>query len=511
MKIGNFNPDELKEINLNGLRLIGVPEDTLTPLKAMDEFPQQTIEFLTEVRKIEEQVLKKASLSCNVQPLEERYFLICNKPIDAKGIGQVYLFYDGHTNQYVVLKLVPIREIRPAARLQREKEILTALNKLRCPYFIKVLGLGIADFSFLSESPTSIQIESDFPNINPQVANADELPCYDRQDFVNPEHVHIFLVMPYIQGKTLETYCLTDGPQYKNYSKDKSLLELLKIILQAIRKIASALEKIHTLGIVHRNIQPNHIIMQSDDHPVLIDFSIAQRQDIEGEHRTHYTISDGLGNPGYRDPCTSQYETKMHELQEQIKKMIDEMSMDAGHWKMIVQASESICANFPFKTQRLVQKIKQYQRGLRWQRWFHPKQWKKNPSITAQQWHELEILVEELQRCSHPYEDVFSLGATLYWCLTKNAVTDTSDTSDIYRYLSSPVEVEIKLPPSLFGVNTTGKAGEQVNPLQTKLTKIEKALSALITQMLQHPPEKRCSLKTVQQVLNSIITMLPKK
>lgn len=65
------------------------------------------------------------------------------------------------------------------------------------------------------------------------------------------------------------------------------------------REIASALSRIHSIGILHRDLKPGNIMLRSDDSIALIDFGLAKRMRLEEE------ISDGgqiFGTPYYMSP-----------------------------------------------------------------------------------------------------------------------------------------------------------------------------------------------------------------
>lgn len=91
----------------------------------------------------------------------------------------------------------------------------------------------------------------------------------------------LYLVQEWIPGITLE--------QKLHQQHKLSESETKEILLSLL----SVLECIHRLGIIHRDIKPNNIILRSEDNlPVLIDFGVAQI----GDRREPIVIA---GTPGY--------------------------------------------------------------------------------------------------------------------------------------------------------------------------------------------------------------------
>ena len=95
---------------------------------------------------------------------------------------------------------------------------------------------------------------------HPQVPQFRELFCYKKQD-----ESRLFLLKSYIAGQTYRT--LLDRRIKSNTRFDEE--EILKLL----NDILSILEYIHSMGVIHRNISPNHLILRSQDNrAVLIDF-----------------------------------------------------------------------------------------------------------------------------------------------------------------------------------------------------------------------------------------------
>jgi serine/threonine protein kinase len=80
------------------------------------------------------------------------------------------------------------------------------------------------------------------------------------------------------------------------------------------RQIASALAKVHSVGILHRDLKPGNIMLREDDSIALIDFGLAKRMRLEQEitgsgeiFGTPYYMSPEQGHAGEVDPRSDLY------------------------------------------------------------------------------------------------------------------------------------------------------------------------------------------------------------
>ena len=66
-----------------------------------------------------------------------------------------------------------------------------------------------------------------------------------------------------------------------------------------VQKIASALETVHSVGVLHRNLKPANIMLRGDGSPCLIDFGLAKATDTNAELTGAREI---FGTPYYMSP-----------------------------------------------------------------------------------------------------------------------------------------------------------------------------------------------------------------
>jgi serine/threonine protein kinase len=158
------------------------------------------------------------------------------------GMGAVYLAYDSQLQRHVALK-TPIvgRTQQTVERFYREAR---AAAQLRSPYLCPVYDVGqIGEIYFLS--------------------------------------------MPFIEGQLLSR------------ARAEGRLADVRSIAATMQKIARGLQKAHELGLVHRDLKPDNIMIDADGEPVVMDFGLARRFDED----VQLTAPGGiLGTPAYMSP-----------------------------------------------------------------------------------------------------------------------------------------------------------------------------------------------------------------
>ena len=157
------------------------------------------------------------------------------------GFGVVYLAYDGQLGRHVAIKL-------PHQRLTSQPE-------------------GVA--AYLAEA--RIVARLDHPRIIPiyDIGQDDDFPFY--------------LVLKYIEGTSLATRLRQARP---------SIRETVGLIAS----VAEALDYSHQQGIVHRDVKPGNILIDSADQPIVADFGLALREVDHGKGDCF------VGTPAYMSP-----------------------------------------------------------------------------------------------------------------------------------------------------------------------------------------------------------------
>ncbi len=106
--------------------------------------------------------------------------------------------------------------------------------------------------------------------------------------FHEPHRSRLYMVLEWCEGRSLAEILKQSG----------KLAPLRAIHIAS--GILRALEYIHQHGVVHRDLQPEHIMVDDHDRIKLIDFGVASRQ---GARRLTFTsLSQVLGTPDYISP-----------------------------------------------------------------------------------------------------------------------------------------------------------------------------------------------------------------
>ncbi len=93
-----------------------------------------------------------------------------------------------------------------------------------------------------------------------------------------------FLVMEFVSGYPLNTF-----PDLEKKTQDWKI--------SIVRQVASALEAVHSHGIVHRDVKPGNILVSNDGTAKLDDFGVAEIAESNSR-----TMLDALGSPAYMAP-----------------------------------------------------------------------------------------------------------------------------------------------------------------------------------------------------------------
>ncbi len=99
-----------------------------------------------------------------------------------------------------------------------------------------------------------------------------------------------FLVMEYVQGKTITAYCADCGMTARRR-------------IELFRKVCAAVESAHQNLVVHRDLKPGNILVDADGAPKLLDFGIAKL--LGPDDAGQFTITGGgmqILTPDYASP-----------------------------------------------------------------------------------------------------------------------------------------------------------------------------------------------------------------
>jgi predicted Ser/Thr protein kinase len=96
----------------------------------------------------------------------------------------------------------------------------------------------------------------------------------------------LFFVMKYVNGRTLSSILRSAGPLP------------VTLVRNIITSVASALDYAHRNGVIHRDIKPGNIMVDTEGHVLVTDFGIAKVADSAGLTTTGRTI----GTPAYMSP-----------------------------------------------------------------------------------------------------------------------------------------------------------------------------------------------------------------
>ena len=163
------------------------------------------------------------------------------------GMATVYLAHDPSSNREVAIKVLPremMHNLMFRARFKRELKLVASLEH---PAIVPVYDVG--------------EDESNQP----------------------------YFVMRYMAGGSLADW-IKKGP----LSLDDSAL--------IIERLAGGLDYAHRKNIIHRDIKPDNVLFDSNNHPYLTDFGIAKLT----ESSISVTGGDPMGSPAYVSPEQAQ-------------------------------------------------------------------------------------------------------------------------------------------------------------------------------------------------------------
>jgi formylglycine-generating enzyme required for sulfatase activity len=167
------------------------------------------------------------------------------RQIGAGGMGTVYLAEDTQLNRRVAIKVPHFREDEGPEGVKRFYQEAELARTIHHPYICPVYDVGeAAGFHYLT--------------------------------------------MPFIEGTPLNKLI---GPKHEWMQRRAAEL---------VRRVALALESLHKLQVIHRDLKPHNIMVCANDEPMLMDFGLA-RSLKAGQQRLTST-GETLGTPAYMSP-----------------------------------------------------------------------------------------------------------------------------------------------------------------------------------------------------------------
>lgn len=167
---------------------------------------------------------------------------------------------------------------------------------------VGVGGMGCVLLGYSLSDKKTVAIKRIYPELSNRKNIRERIRLESQLTFAHPNLVEtigccegpgengpVFIVSKYIQGQTIDVY--VDS----SFSKDENML---RHILPLLRQLASAVDFIHSKGIIHLDIKPSNVMIERGSSVKLLDLGIA---DVIGHKlKTHgYGIH---GTPGFAAP-----------------------------------------------------------------------------------------------------------------------------------------------------------------------------------------------------------------
>ncbi len=134
----------------------------------------------------------------------------------------------------------------------------------------------------LASSPTALKRFKQEVLLAQQIVHKNVVRIFD----IGEDGATKFITMDFIEGQDL-----------KNLVRDRGKFDP-KDAVAIVREVCSALEAAHAAGVVHRDLKPQNIMVDSSGHVLVMDFGIAQSRQTKGA-----TVTGSLvGTPDYMSP-----------------------------------------------------------------------------------------------------------------------------------------------------------------------------------------------------------------
>ena len=269
---------------------------------------------------------------------KKRYKLL--ELIGQGGMGEVWKALDHQTQRIVALK-----RLQKIANLQRFFREAMSIAKLNHPFIVPLFDVG--------------------------------------QDEEGP-----FLTMQFVEGKTLY-----------DYVKERGKLELREG-LELMIKIGQAIFYAHRHGVIHRDIKPQNIMIDSGNLPRILDFGLARLTTAEDLTQTgalmgtyHYVSPEQLENPASVDHRTDIYSlgaTLYFMLTGEVPRLVRPDRLPQEVLKIVLKCMEERVELRYYSVDRFVEDMEELLQG------------KKEPKVSSSSFSATEKkIVKGLCQCGH--------------------------------------------------------------------------------------------------------------
>ncbi len=92
-----------------------------------------------------------------------------------------------------------------------------------------------------------------------------------------------YIVMDFVEGETLKSYVARRGGKLPS----AEVLELFKPLFRSLARV-------HEMGLLHRDISPDNIMLRPDGTLALLDFGAARQMSVAGEHSNTINVKHGF-------------------------------------------------------------------------------------------------------------------------------------------------------------------------------------------------------------------------
>jgi len=149
----------------------------------------------------------------------------------------------------------------------------------RDPFINRLVAIKTTSVTLHNKGLSPGQMERIFFN-EARLAGKLSHPCIVSLYDAFAENNHYFLIMEYIDGKSLKDYCQN--------GRHLSIKNIVRIIFQCARALGYA----HENGVIHRDIKPSNIMLTKKGHAKLSDFGIASvHESLDSTTNNAYTGS----------------------------------------------------------------------------------------------------------------------------------------------------------------------------------------------------------------------------